>query len=197
MGGATVPVPGGGVGAMAFPSSAEPNPILKGLRGAGPEQLINPISSPQTPNTTGTPGGTSTPTAPNYNFPTLNFGAPQNPGYYYQIQNGQLSLVPQQGTDNMATMLANTDPLTYNTAANLLGVQGGILMGNGLFGLGSSSGQVNPQSELSYLQNQYPYQQPATIQGFPNINAGGPNFPNYWANSQMQQWKGPSVIGGA
>lgn len=197
MGGATVPVPGGGVGAMAFPSAAEPNPILKGLRGAGPEQLINPINTP-----TGGPGGggpptNPTPQNPNFNFPTLNFGAPNNPGYYYQVQNGQLSLVPQSGQDNMATMLANTSPLTYNLAANQLGVTGGTFIpGTGNFALGSSSGQVNPQSELNYLQTMYPYQQPATIQGIPNISAGVQGYPNYWANSQMTQWKGPSVLGG-
>jgi hypothetical protein len=107
MGGATVPTPGGGVGAMAFPSAAEPNPIMKGLRGAGSEQIINQITPPQAPATP--PATPAAPTAPSTPSPftgaeLFQYTNPAGPQYnpiLYSLQGGIGQGIPGSGSSTL------------------------------------------------------------------------------------------------
>ena len=111
MGGATIPAPGGGVGQMAFPSSAEPNPILQGLRGTGPEQIINQITPPQAPPAAPVafPSTPAAPVAPaNFSgaelFKINNPSGPQYSPIFYALQGGIGSVLnPNQGTSSPST----------------------------------------------------------------------------------------------
>jgi hypothetical protein len=175
MGGATVPVPGGGVGAMAFPSAAEPNPIMKGLRGAGTEQIINQITPPQAP-AAPPPAAPAAPAAPQAPAPfsgaelfqMTNPAGSQYAPLFYSLQGGTGSLLNPNpgpyGTNGYPILeqYGYTDPsqVPYlNNALTQAAQQGGPGLGNAQYtsGNGQPGTLFGPMSSFSYNSQASPF----------------------------------------